>query len=146
MVKYLGVYRRTDGWYIHSTVETTKGVLLTVPPFVKLPLDERSQILGEKVQRVLAIDHGIVPHPKVFEGIFQSMLNLAKVKSWSQFMKGVPSIGISDDGIQLSFEPYANKGPRGAYRPLVEKYFQINRDSTPVEIAAAVERAIALCE
>ena len=121
VVMHLEIYRRTDGWYIHSTAQTTVGIFLSLPPFIKLLLDERPEILGETVRRVLASDHGIVPHPKVFEGIFKPMLDLAKVKSWSRFMKGFPSIGISDDGIQWAVEPSLNNGPRGGNTPLVEK-------------------------
>jgi hypothetical protein len=146
VVKGTDVYKRTDGWYVHSCSKTQAGWWLSAPPFIRLPADEPPADIGNAVLRGLEESRPNIPDPTNWDGVFDPMLELAGVKSFGKFMKDSVSIGIWDDGEWLSFEPNKNQGPRRGYTPLVEKDFRIPRGATAEEIGIAVLRAIELCE
>jgi hypothetical protein len=141
------VYRRDDGWYVHSSSKTMVGIWMAGEPYIRLSTEDSHAALANAIQCALQASRENIPHPARFDSNFKDMLRLAGVKSWAEFMRGARSVDVDDDGLSFTFEPTHNQGPRiGYYAPLIEKTLSIPRNSAPEEIADAVQRAIALCE
>lgn len=140
------VYRRNDGWYLHSSSQTTDGVWIATQPFLKLPPDADLSAIGEAVMRAIDASRQSVPHPAAWNGLFQPMLQLAGAKSWATFVKGSMCLRFEADDCVLLVTPTKNLGPKEGHLPLSDKVLRLPRGSTDEGVGAAVQEAIALCE
>src|SRR5260221_2028914 len=109
-MKSATVYKRSDGWYFHSDSQTTAGVWIATPPFLKRSATESSMALGEAALVALNASCASVPHPIQWDGIFQPMFDLANVREWGQFTADAKCLGLEADGEWLTINPMLNEG------------------------------------
>ena len=67
------------------------------------------------------------------------------VRSWSQYKRGVRSLGVlamfDDEIAEVSLTPSRNDGPRGGFTPISEERFSITFES-PEQLGRAVQDAM----
>jgi hypothetical protein len=137
------VYKRKDGWYLHAD-SRSNGAWVATPPFLKLPLDAPLESLGEAVKTAIDASRGDVPFPTDWEPVFQPVLDLAGVKSWTTFARGAKYMGAMLKNSIFTFLPY--RQDRGNFSPLEDLAFDVSGDGGPAEMGEAVQRGMALCE
>lgn len=140
------IYRRKDGWYIHSESKTSTGAGIASPPYIKQPATVGAFELGSEVFHALQ-DSGqaVPPYPKDWNAVFAPMLELAGVQTWGQFMKGAPSLGVQLDDGGIEIISMRNDG-RGNYVAVDAAPIVIAADASPLQLGEAILRALELCE
>jgi hypothetical protein len=90
------LYRRRDGWYIHSDFKTKSGVGIAGPFFAKKTLDLDAFGLGSLVFRALqSSGPAVPPYPTDWNAVFAPMLELAGVKTLRSFAKGAACLCVA---------------------------------------------------
>ncbi len=112
-------YLRGDKVIIHPLSETTDGVLVLDSPVTISDFSNSSE-LGQKVIGALNASKIQVPHPSVWKGLFDPVLNLAGVKSQSVFMKSSKCVFIKSNGSEIEIVPTKNMGVKGGFEHLVD--------------------------
>jgi hypothetical protein len=126
---------------------TTVGVYIATLPYQRLDTNISSEGLGEAALLALANCQVGVPHPHPnWDPVFRPVLDLAGVRTWAAFMRGVPSIDVVSDGEHLRFDPSKNAGARRGYIESSSPSIEILQSSSAQLIGETVRAAIALCE
>jgi len=146
-MKSATVYKRKDSWYFHSSSQTTVGVWIASPPFLKLSDTNPSTTLGEAALTVLNASCSSVPHPNQdqWDEIFQPMLELANVRSERQFERGTKCLGLDTEGEWLTIEPMINEGPTKGFSRISAKAVRLTLESSPRDIGEALQQAALSC-
>jgi hypothetical protein len=144
--RQISVYARHDGWYINAMSQTTTGLYISTPPYLREYANISSQGLGEAALLALSKCQFGVPHPTEWDHLLQPILDLAGVRTWTQFMRDVPSIDADYDEEEFVFRPTKNYGPKQEYGEATAKPIRIPKDSSPELIGEMMRAAIALCE
>lgn len=109
------VYRRGRQILISAKAKTTEDAWIDIPPVFKLSCDDPPDKIGETL--LSAISHSCtgIPHPTDWKSVERPFLEIAGVKSTSQFMKGAVYCSVDEkDGI-LRFRPTENRGMREGF-------------------------------
>jgi hypothetical protein len=104
--------------------------------------------LGTLVRSALAASHS-VPWPDFRTGPTperQRLLELAKVKSEAQYMRGTRHVKVTADDTRpgLAIMPYHNGGRREGFNEMLDQEARIGADADDAAIGAAVRRALAI--
>lgn len=146
MKKSATVYKKTHGWYLHSSSQTTDGVWISSSPYLRLPADSTLVTLGEAAIQVVEASTSPVEHPTDWSGLFAPMLELAGAQSWRAFKNGAKCCGLEYEGNRLSITPHRSLGPNQGFEPVLHQTVVLPVDSTPEQIGAALERAFLACD
>jgi len=146
-MKCATAYKRSDGWYFQSDSQTTVGVWMATPPFLKLSTAASSTTLGEAALTVLNASCSSVPHPNQdqWDEIFQPMLELANVRSERQFSTGAKCLGLEADGEWLIINPMLNAGSAEGFSRISAKAVRLTLESSPRDIGEALKQASLSC-
>ena len=145
-MKQAGIYHRKDGWYFHSYAKTSAGVWIGIPPYIKQPPTTNAAGLGSEALRALELfAQKIYPHPTDFDARLIPLLELAGVKTWGNFMKGTASIDLKLDDSGIEIIPMRNHG-RGNHMAVDAAPIVIAADASPLQLGAAILRALELCD
>src|SRR5438445_2691312 len=148
-MKSVTAYKRSDGIYLHAHSQTTVGLRISTEPFLKVGMEEQLAVRGEAIISVLnASMLKIVPHPKQeeWDGVFAPMLRLAGVRSLRAFEKGARCCSLDVEEGQLTITPHRQIKPsRGYKETLYTEPVKLPFDSSPIEIAAALEEGFNRC-
>jgi hypothetical protein len=146
-MKCATAYKRSDGWYFQSDSQTTVGVWMATPPFLKLSTAASSTALGEAALTVLNASCNSVPHPNQdqWDEVFQPMLELANVRSERQFERGTKCLGLDTEGEWLTIEPMINEGPTKGFSRISAKAVRLTLESSPRDIGEALQQAALSC-
>jgi hypothetical protein len=100
---------------IHSSSKTDKGAwIITKPVFVVESIDAHKDI-GQAVIDALEHSQLNVPHPTSWQGLFDPVLQAAKVKSMNAFMKQAKCIEVELSDASLDIFPNNNLGAEGGF-------------------------------
>lgn len=114
------------------TAKTTIGVLLEIPPVVKLPKDCDSETLGETI--LGAIGHGgqTVEHPADWRAFIPPTVTAAGATTWKGFIRPMPGLvsltdGVNDCQVELhsfdgrGFEPTSPRTEKCIAKPVAPR-------------------------
>ena len=137
-MKMATAYMRGERIFLHASCKTTVGVWILCRPVYALNQDDRGD-LGSAILDALDGSQENVPHPTVWKGLFDPILQLAHVKSWNAFAKSAKCVEIEFGTNRVSFLPTRNLGPKDGFEPLESK----RRNSSPTrkEVEAALLNA-----
>lgn len=144
-MKGCAVFKRHDGWYFHGLTTTTKGVLIATAPYRRVDVESAFDLGRICLDSMEAVPDS-VPHPTDFEALFRPMLDLAGVKSWSQFMRGVPYVDVVASEDKLRVSPTRNAGPRRGYDAAAARPIILPLDASAAQVGEAVQQALNCCE
>jgi hypothetical protein len=120
-MKAATLYERKGKLYVHSSSRTTAGVwIINVPPLTV----DRARVgdIGRSIRECLEASREGVPHPEVFTNLFDSVLDLAGVKSFATFVKSAKCVEIEMvDGEAVVLIPTRNEGAEDGFVPLPNK-------------------------
>jgi hypothetical protein len=139
-MRHVDVYQRKGAILIHASSRTTDGVWILTGACVMLSADSDDATLGAAVRVRLAESHHGVPHPKVWKGIADPLLQAAAVKSWSAFVRGASFVSFHENPEGLSVHPMRNQGTDG-FRPIKESVLAVASPSDE-SIGAAVREGL----
>jgi hypothetical protein len=140
-MRHVNVYLRKGAILMHASSRTTDGVWILTGVCVKLPADTGDATVGAAVRARLAESQNGVPHPKIWKGLFDPVLEAAGVKSWGVFVRGASSVSIHETSEGLSVQPMRNQGTDG-FRVMKEAVFGVPSPSSDESIGAALREGI----
>jgi hypothetical protein len=118
-------YKRGDQVFIHGSSKTTGGVWILQPPVLEAGMCDNARLSRCLVEAMDSSREGI-PHPATFSGVFDPILDVAKVATWNSFTEGVLCVGISVENGRMHFVPTRNLGPQGGFGYLKDKQISIS--------------------
>jgi hypothetical protein len=142
-MQHASIYKRKDGWYLNSDSQSN-GALIAGPSFLKLPLDATCESLGNGIKTVINASLADVPFPTDWGPVFRPALDLAGVKSWSEFARNAQCVGVKGTESAIVILPW--RKDRGSFFPLPDLEFQLSANASPEEVGKAVQRGIELCK
>jgi hypothetical protein len=145
-MKCATTYKRKGKIFFHSSSKTTAGVWIATGPFLSIEDSEQSSKKGNYIKEVLKSSEEGITHPNSWENLFEPILNLAGVKSWSTFAKSAISCSIELENDELQFIPNRNLGPREGYEPIHERTLIVSFDTSIEKIGYMLDRAFEACE
>ncbi len=97
--------------------------------------------LGALIGQALEVSKSDVPHPTSWKGLFDPVLQLAGVKSWSTFVKSAKCVEVEldEDGIWLI--PMRNLGANGGF-DRIGRDVCLGRESDPMALGRALVSAL----
>lgn len=140
------VYCRYGILFTESSSKTTAGVWIGTSPLCKIEPGSTQSIIGEAAVKALNASQEGVPHPTNWNGLLTPLLELAGVKSWATFMRNAKCLTLEAEGGRLKIIPQRNLGPKEGYESLPERIVELALGSSPGEIGAALEVALASCQ
>jgi hypothetical protein len=121
LVKAAAIYERKGKLYVHSSSKTTVGVWIINEPTFAVDKENISDI-GRLIKACLAASREGIPHPSSFMGLFNSVLDLAGVKSFGTFIKSAKCVEVeTSDGASVTLIPTRNGGLNEGFTPLPNK-------------------------
>lgn len=121
MMRAAAIYERKGKLFVHSSSRTTAGVWIATAPALATDKEHLSE-LGHHIAECLKASREGVPHPSSFGSLFDPVLDLAGVKSFSIFAKSSKCVGVETaDGQVVTLVPTRNEGAEGGFSPLSEK-------------------------
>lgn len=137
------IYERRGKLYIHSLSKTIDGIWVLSAPILSMAKDDVREV-GHRVKECLAGSQTGIPNPELSINLFEPVLSLAAVKSFSTFIKSAKCVLVdTNDGVIVRFVPTRNEGAIGGFTELSE-FMQAPLDSDEALGAASIE-ALALC-
>ncbi|KGN32183.1 hypothetical protein N802_11025 [Knoellia sinensis KCTC 19936] len=133
----LSVYRRSDGYYLVASAQTTAGVWLDVaePPGLLSRAADAAQLGGEVLDR-LTQRRPTVLHPRpeewaeVTRGGVTPVVTAAKVRSWRAFVTTATLVVVDRANQTFSVSPMkALPKPRGAFEPVLDNETKLRSPS-----------------
>lgn len=143
-MKAATIYERNGKLYVHSSSKTTAGVWVINAPVVTARKENVGEI-GRSIRACLAASREDVPHPKSFTNLFDPMLTLAGVKSFSTFVKSAKCVEVetvNDETVMLI--PTRNEGAEDGFTPLSNK--TKTADGSDDDLGSAAVAALAMSE
>jgi hypothetical protein len=119
-MKFATVYGYGGRIFAHANSQTTAGVWVVTNPVLAIDRDDPVQ-LGKAVIDALNGSRRDIEHPTSWKGIFDPVLHLAKVTSWSRFARSAKCVEIECDNDKVSLFPTRNLGPRDGFERLPAK-------------------------
>ena len=143
-MKSAKAYRRNGKWFVHSDCQTTAGVWIASAPYVASEDDPAT--LGNAILEALEASAIEVPHPTSWGNIFSPVLDLAKVKSWTTFVKGASLVGVEANGPTIILTPHCNQGSEDGFDPLENQRTQLPIEANSRDVGQAALNVVALCK
>lgn len=113
-MKRVIVYQRKTQVFIFAQSQTTAGVWIMEGAADAVDIGDPGQI-GAVVSQALEVSKTNVPHPTSWKGLFDPVLKLAGVKSWSTFVKSARCVEIELDADGIWLLPTRNLGADGGF-------------------------------
>ena len=144
MIKATAIYERKGVYLFHSQSKTTAGVWLATEPFLRLETNCSSDDRAVAALKALASSKESIPHPMPPVSRFQPMYELAKVKSWGQFIKGSRLVSIRMDRDKMLVKPYRNKGGKEGFQETGQPV-ELSLPVTNEQLGQAIDDAFQRC-
>jgi len=110
-------YLRGNRVFTHASSKTTSGVWVLEPPASVAEVSDQ-KLLGQQVMQALDASRAGIPHPTSWRGIFDPILQLAGVKSWSTFVKSARCVEIELEAERLAYLATENLGAEGGFNTI----------------------------
>ena len=144
-MKHGTVYKRARGLYFHSDSETTAGVWIATAPYLQVSLDSGHAAIGDAVMRVLEASQQGIEHPTEWRGLFDPLLDLAKVNSWSVFMRNARLVSLELEHGALKVVPHRNLNAKEGFESIDEQAVEVSLEDGEEELGMALEEAFGRC-
>jgi len=145
-MKRANIYKRKNVIYLHSSSMTTAGIWMATQPFVAIDISEDDVVKVNHIKNALEQSREYVPHPVRSSNLFEPILKLAGVTSYSEFTESARSCSIELEGRRLRFIPYRNLGPRIGHEEITGRIKSVSINASAERIAATLESAFDACE
>lgn len=144
MINCSAAYLFKEKIFLHSESQTIHGLWILSEPIIKVEKDDL-EALGQSIQSVITGSKPGVAHPTSWKGVFDPMLKVAGVKTYSAFAKGAKCVDLEYDGTTLKMIPTINLGSKDGFEQLNDKMQPVPfNDKT--ELAHTLIRSFDLCE
>lgn len=144
-MKHGTVYKRACGVCFHSDSETTAGVWIATPPYLRVSLESEHAAMGDAVLRVLEGSHQGIEHPTNWDGLFDPLLELANVTSWPTFMRNSALVSLECEHGALKIVPHLNLGLKEGFESIDEEAVEVSIKAGVDEVALALEETFSRC-
>ena len=143
-MKRVIAYQRKAQVIVFAQSQTTAGVWIMDGAAYAAEIGDVSQI-GILIDQALEVSKVDVPHPTSWKGLFDPVLKLAGVKSWSTFVKSAKCVEVEldEDGIWLI--PTRNLGADGGFDRIGRHACSAMR-SDATDLGQALVRALEIAE
>ncbi len=113
--------RGPDGLYIHPSAFTQMGVLVAIPPFVRLVAEEKTEKVWNTVTELLQLSGRRIPHPDRWDQL-DPLFHLAGCKNWRAFARSASFCTVDVVGGRYVLTPgvWDGKGYAGDQARAVE--------------------------
>jgi len=132
-------------YLINCYSQTVDGLWISVPPYIKLPLDVSEGTLTENIISALNSSKKNIPHPKDWDARKKEFLKQINEKSLSTIYKNSKKIFISRDKQEIAFMPTKNIGGKGRFDDLSEFEVKISSLQSNHEIYNSLAVAMSNC-
>lgn len=143
-MKRVVAYQRKTQVIVFAQSQTTAGVWIMDGAAYAADISDVGQI-GALIDQALEVSKIDVPHPTSWKGLFDPVLKLAGVKSWSTFVKSARCVEVEldEDGIWLV--PTRNLGAEGGF-DRIERHACPATRSDAVALGQALVQALEMAE
>lgn len=131
---------------VHPSSKTVDGVWILSEPVTCLDDSAPNEVLGRALADALQRSVTGVAHPTQWKGLFEPVLRLAGIKTWSSFARQARSVEIEMDGSRIMFVPTKNLGADEGVEPISGKSLTTNAEASLVELGDTLRQALALAE
>jgi len=145
-MKSATLYERKGKLLFHASSRTTDGVWVCSEPIAMIDGALTAAEKGRVLMDVLDGSRTGVAHPSPssWPRVFDSVLELAEVKSMRTFSRAAKCCFVRFDAGSLSITPTRNGGSVGGFEHLNERTIVVS-DIRDEEIGIAMNNALALC-
>lgn len=143
-MKRVIAYQRKTQVFVFAQSQTTAGVWIMEGDAYAVDVGDAGQI-GVVVSQALEVSKIDVPHPTSWKGLFDPVLKLAGVKSWSTFVKSARCVEIELDADGLWLLPTRNLGADGGFEQ-IGRYACPATQSDPMALGQALLQALEMAE
>ena len=135
------VYKFGDRVIVCSLSKTTAGVWIVNSSVTAVAASEKTRVGALVLEALDGSATGIL-HPKVWSGIFDSVLRAAGVKTYSSFMKKAALIDVRREKASIMLTPMQNLGPEEGFLPTESAKRALERPSPDV-LGREIEQLLA---
>jgi hypothetical protein len=96
-VKAAVAYQKGDALFLHASSQTTSGLWIASPPFIKAGMNDTPSFLGSALLEALGGSLTGLPHPTHWNAVIKPLLDLATVTTWQSFARKAKSADIMID-------------------------------------------------
>ena len=117
--------------YLDSSSKTTAGVWISNGS--PMACDQNDiEVLGRLISLAMIESREGVSHPTKWKTVFEPMLRLAGVKSFSVFVKAAKCVEIVFDHDEWIFTPTINRGSDQGFEPVMNKAVRITHSEPTI--------------
>lgn len=112
------IYQRNNIFFIHASSKTEAGFWILSEPAIKIEAESSPEVLEQAIASALKASKENIDQPKSFDGIFEPILRLAGVRSWSIFAKNAKCVEVEEGREIITLIPTKNLGIKAGFEPL----------------------------
>ncbi len=142
MLRCVGVFLRGNSFFIEAISHTIDGIGVTEDVRLSVPCTAADDALADAILEQLARSRTGILGPPPSSDLVKSLLKIANVKSWRQFVEGARFAEVEDDGVVFTIVPFRNLGAKDGFRPVHERAARIPADARH-ELGAATRAILA---
>jgi len=117
------------------------------PPVFVISSDDENKKIGELAIQTFEYSKEADPPSSYDKNILKPLLNAAKVKSYSNFVKGTKMCSVTIKEGRMYFLPLKNTGMKSGFEFLVDKMFDISMDALSLaELGILIKKLIDMTE
>lgn len=121
------VYLRHETYFVHSMSASVRRLWIAVPPFAAIPHDRLDSLSEAVLQSLSASEEGIT-EPTQLDRVFDPILKLARVGSYSAFARGAACVSVErTDGKTFVVPSRSSEDGRG-FEDWPEATIQVEND------------------
>jgi hypothetical protein len=140
-VKHITIDFRKGYFFLSPMAQTTAGIWMGTDPRQKLPAECTDAELGSAIRASLDRSKLGVPHPKVWTGLMQPLLELAGVNSWAAFVRGSSCVLVEEEDEKIVNIPTVNMGAAEGFTPNADRSVVVASGADVADIGAAAREA-----
>ncbi len=116
-------YQKGDALFLHASSQTTSGLWIASPPFIKAGMNDTPSFLGSALLEVLGGSLTGLPHPTHWNAVIKPLLDLATVKTWQSFARKAKSadILIDEHEREIRITPSRNLGTAEGFEAITDE-------------------------
>lgn len=146
MIKSIDIYLRENNLLFNPELITRSGGRFSPPVFV-ISSDDENKKIGELALQTFEYSTEADPPSSYDKNLLKPLLNAAKVKSYSNFLKGTKMCSVAIKEGRMYFLPLKNTRTRSGFEFLVDKMFDISMDAlSPDELGILIKKTLGMAE
>jgi hypothetical protein len=146
MIRSIDIYLRENNLLFNPELITRSGGRFSPPVFV-ISSDDENKKIGELALQTFEYSKEADPPSSYDKNLLKPLLNAAKVKSYSNFVKGTKMCSVTMKEGRIYFLPLKNTGMKSGFEFLVDKMFDMTIDvMSPDELGILIKKTISMAE